>query len=361
MNKKLIAVAIAGACAAPVAMAQTAGPVTLYGRVFEEIVSVDAKAGGGNPEIPRRTRIDDQSSLLGVRGTEDLGGGLKAFFQLETAFKADQNDTAFATRNSAVGLQGGWGSFLIGRWDMPYKVSTYPIDAFGDLTMSAISGIGHDQGNFDRRDQNVVQYWSPKFGPIAFKVAATANEGKACTTSATTGDTSCNNPHDLGANVTYTSGPLYAFLAYEDHKDPSAAYRKERGYSGGASFHFGPIKLGGEYERIKRDRSDSALDSPEDRKEWLASVVWTIGANELIYQHQDSKGASTAGTDNSADCKSDTIAYKYIFSKRTFFIAQYMRTDNSDLSTCSFGTTATFPVKPGNDVRAAGIGLQHVF
>lgn len=351
MNKKLIAVAIAGACAAPVAMAQTAGPVTLYGRVFEEIVSVNAKASDTAAEIPRRTRLDDQSSLLGVRGTEDLGGGLKAFFQLETAFKADQNDTAFATRNSAVGLEGGWGSVLVGRWDMPYKVSTYPIDAFGDLTMSAISGLGHDQGNFDRRDQNVIQYWSPKFGPIAFKVAATANESKTAT----------SNPHDLGANVTYTSGPLYAFLAYEDHKDPSAAFRKERAFSGGAAFSFGPIKVGGDYERIKRDRADSALDSPEDRKEWLASVVWTIGANQLIYQHQDSKGASTAGTDNSADCKSDTLAYKYIFSKRTFFIAQYMRTDNSDLSTCSFGTTASFPVAKGQDVRGAGIGLQHVF
>ena len=360
MNKKLIALAVFGACVAPTAMAQTAGPVTLYGRVYETIVSVDAKAGGGNPEIPRRTRVDDQASLLGVRGTEDLGGGLKVFFQLETAFKPDQNDTAFATRNSGVGLEGGWGSFLVGRWDMPYKVSTYPVDAFGDLTMAGISGVGHDQGNFDRRDQNVLQYWSPNFAGFAFKLAATANEGKACTTSATTGETHCTNPHDTGANVTYTRGPLYAFLAYEDHKDPSAAYRKERGYSGGAAFTFGPVKFGGEYEEIKRDAASG--DNPQKRKEWLANVVWTFaGANQLIYQHQDSKGASTSGADDSAKCKSDTIGYKYIFSKRTFFIAEYMRTDNSDGATCSFATTATFPVKPGNDVRAAAIGLQHVF
>jgi predicted porin len=350
MNKKLIALAVFGACVVPTAMAQTAGPVTLYGRVFETIVSVDAKAGGGNPEIARRTRIDDQASLLGVRGTEDIGGGNKVFFQLETAFKPDQNDTSFATRNSGIGMQGGWGSFVIGRWDMPYKVSTYPIDAFGDLTMAGISGLGHDQGNFDRRDQNVIQYWSPNFAGFAFKVAATANEGK----------TGTSNPHDTGANVTYSHGPLYAFLAYEDHKDPNATYTKERGYSGGAAFTFGPVKLGGEYEEIKRDAA--AGDNPEKRKEWLASVVWTFaGSNQLIYQHQDSKGASTAGTDGSGDCKSDTIGYKYIFSKRTFFIAEYMRTDNQDRATCSFATTATFPVKPGNDVRAAAIGLQHVF
>src|SRR5690349_1970273 len=152
MNKKLIAAAVTGVFVAPVAMAQTANPVTLYGRVFLMATSVEGKAGGGSAAIPRRTRIDDQSSLLGVRGTEDLGGGLKAFFQLETGFKADQNDTAFAQRNSGVGLQGAWGSILMGRWDTPYKVSAYPVDAFGDLTMAAISGVGHDQGNFDRRD-----------------------------------------------------------------------------------------------------------------------------------------------------------------------------------------------------------------
>src|SRR6185437_936883 len=141
MYKKLIALAVAGACVAPAAMAQTANPVTLYGRVYATFESVEAK-GGASPVV-RRERVSDQSSLLGVRGKEDLGGGLSAFFQLETAFKPDQNDTTFAARNSGVGLEGGWGSFIIGRWDTPYKVSTYPVDAFGDLTMAGISGLGH--------------------------------------------------------------------------------------------------------------------------------------------------------------------------------------------------------------------------
>ena len=350
MNKKLIALAVVGACVAPAAMAQTAGPVTLYGRVYETIVSVKADSSAAGAAIDRRTRVDDQASLLGVRGTEDLGGGLKAFFQLETAFKPDQNDTPFAARNSGIGLEGGWGSFVVGRWDTPYKVSTYPVDAFGDLTMAGISGLGHDQGNFDRRDQNMLQYWSPNFAGFQFKVMAQANEAKTAT----------SNPHDTSANVTYTRGPLYAFLAYEDHKDPSALYTKETGWSGGAKYSFGPIQIGGEYEEIKRDSATIAPD-PDKRKEWLANIIWTFGNNQLIYQHQDSKGASTTGIDHSGDCKSESVGYKYIFSKRTFFIAEYMKTDNKDLGTCSFATTATFPVKPGQDVQAAAIGLQHVF
>ncbi len=369
MNKKLIALAVAGACVAPAAMAQSANPVTLYGRVFETIVSVQADASATAAELPRRTRVDDQASLLGVRGTEALGGGLEAFFQLETAFKPDQNDTGFAQRNSGVGLQGAWGSVVVGRWDTPYKVATYPVDAFGDLTMAGISGLGHDQGNFDRRDQNMIQYWSPNFAGFAFKVMAQANENKTCTTSGTT-NTACTNPHDTGANVTYTRGPLYAFFAYEDHKDTAGAngvitvptgvsVTKERGYSGGAAFTFGPIKVGGDYEEIKRDLSSGA--SVAKRKEWLANVVWTFGNNQLLYQHQDSKDGALTSAAAQPSCKSDTGAYKYIFSKRTYFIAEYMRTKNGSLGTCSFATTATFPVKPGQDVTAAAIGLQHIF
>lgn len=347
MNKKLIALAVFGACVAPAAMAQTAGPVTLYGRVYETVVSVEGKAGDGAAEIPRRTRIDDQASLLGVRGTEDLGGGLKAFFQLETGFKPDQNDTGFAQRNSGVGLQGGWGSVLIGRWDTPYKVSAYPIDAFGDLTMAGISGLGHDQGNFDRRDQNMLQYWSPDFAGFAFKLMWQANEAKTATT----------NPHDQGANVTFTRGPIYLMVAYEDHKDPSATVKKETGWSGGGAFSFGAFKIGAEYEEIKRDAVSGS--NPSKRKEWLANVIWTLGNNQFIYQHQDSKDGAVSGQE--PKCKSDTLGYKYIFSKRTFFIAEYMKTDNNAQANCSFATTATFPVAKGNDVNAAAIGLQHVF
>src|SRR5690349_2327885 len=197
MNKKLIAAAVTGVFVAPVAMAQTANPVTLYGRVFLMATSVEGKAGGGSAAIPRRTRIDDQSSLLGVRGTEDLGGGLKAFFQLETGFKPDQNDTTFAARNSAVGLQGAWGSVLLGRWDMPFKSATIAVDPYGDLTLSGITGVLNDGGNFDRRDQNVVQYWSPTWAGVNFRLAMTSNEGKTATL----------NPRDTGASISWTGGP----------------------------------------------------------------------------------------------------------------------------------------------------------
>lgn len=340
MNKKLIALALAGAFAAPMAMAQTANPVTLYGRVYVTLESVEAK--GGSSPLPRRNRVEDQSSLLGVRGTEDLGGGLKAFFQLETAFRADQAGTAFATRNSGVGLQGGWGSLLMGRWDNPYKVTAYSVDAFGDLTISGITGVGHDRGNFDRRDNNVVQYWSPNFGGFAFRFAHMVNEGK----------TGSLNPTNNSANVTFTRGPVYAFVAFEEHKDVSATISKEEGISAGGYVNVGPVKLGALVEEIKKSGATK-------RKSWLGSVVFTAGSSQFIYQYQQAKDGGAPGA-SQPDCDSNTLGYKYNFSRRTFFIAQYIKVDNNDVATCNFGSNA-LTIGAGQDPQGLSLGIQHVF
>ena len=94
MNRNIFLAALA-TLAASTAMAQSS--VTLYGRVHATFEIVEADGGAsGTAQFARRNRVSDQASLLGVRGTEDLGGGLSAFFQLETAFKPDQNDSTFA-------------------------------------------------------------------------------------------------------------------------------------------------------------------------------------------------------------------------------------------------------------------------
>jgi len=349
MNKKLIALAIAGACVAPAAMAQTANPVTLYGRVYVTLESVEAKASGATAAVNRRTRVEDQSSLFGIRGTEDLGGGLKAFFQLETAFRPDQNTTTFAARNSGVGLQGGWGSFLMGRWDTPWKVATIAVDPFGDLTLSGITGTLSDGGNFDRREQNVLQYWSPSWGGFAFRLMRTANEGK----------TGSVDPYSQGANITYTGGPVYVFFAYEEHKDQlgsvATAGIEEKGSAFGGSFAFGPVKLGGQYQEIKKDGSGRTK-----QKNWMGNVVFTAGNNQFIYQYMQSKdgGLGTAATQ--PDCDSNSLGYQYNFTRRTFFLAQYTKVDNNDASSCNFGANR-LAASAGQDVQGVSVGLRHVF
>ncbi len=341
MQKKIIAVAIAGAIVAPAAIAQTANPVTLYGRVFVTLESVEAK-GGATP-IARRTRVEDQSSLFGIRGTEDLGGGTKLFFQLETAFRPDSNVTTFAARNSGIGLQGTWGSFVAGRWDSPYKITSYNVDLFGDLTVSAIVGSMHDRGNFDRREQNVLQYWTPNLGGFAARLSVTANEGR----------TASLNPRNYAGNVTYTKGRFYVFYTYEEHQEPSAAIRKEKGNSAGGYVLLGPVKLGGVYEKIEKT-------GLTDRDGWLAAVQYTAGKHQVGWQYMKVEDGAAPGAAQ-PECDSNTVAYWYNFTRRTFFLAQYIRIDNNAASSiCNFGANA-LTLSAGQDPRGFSLGLRHVF
>ncbi len=365
MNKNLIALAVAGAFVAPAAMAQTANPVTLYGQVNMTVESVEAKGGTG-ASVSRRTRIEDQSSRLGVRGTEDLGGGLKAFFQLETVFRPDSNNSVFAARNSAVGLQGGFGSVLIGRWDMPFKSAAIAIDPWGDITIAGLTGVMSDGGNFDRRAMNVGQYWSPTFGGFAFRLAATANERK--------NDPAGVDAQDYGANVTFTRGPIYLFAAYEEHKDnnngnaygqiilapPATAQTAgiagydEKGYAGGGSFVIGPVKLGLGYHEFKKTGRSK-------QKAAMGNVVYTLGNNQFIYQYMQSKdGRLNTAVTEEPDCDSNSLGYKYNFSRRTSLIAHYVDVKNNSTASCNFGSNR-LGISAGQDPKGFAVGFLHVF
>ena len=340
MNKKLIALAVAAASVAPAAMAQTANPVTLYGRVYVMFESVEAK-GGASP-VARRNRVSDQSSLLGVRGTEDLGGGLKAFFQLETAFRPDSNNTTFAARNSGIGLQGGFGSVLMGRWDSPYKSATIAVDPFGDLTIGGITGINNDQGNHDRRVQNVVQYWTPNFAGFAGRVAYGANEGKPASL----------DPQEMAASLTWGKGPIYLFYAYEKLEDASATLKEQEANSIGGSFVIGPVKLGGLYGEYKKTNLTK-------KKSYMANGVFTAGKHQFIYQYQDSQDGGASGAEQ-PEASSHTVGYQFNFSKRTFFLAQYTKVDNNNTASGNFGANA-LAISAGQDPQGIAVGLRHVF
>lgn len=344
MNKKLIALAVAAASVAPAAMAQTANPVTLYGRIYVMFESVEAK-GGASPVV-RRNRVSDQSSLLGVRGTEDLGGGLKAFFQLETQFKPDENNSTFAARNSGIGLQGGFGSIMMGRWDTPYKSATIAVDPFGDLTIGGITGINNDRGNHDRRAQNVTQYWSPSMGGFALRASYGANEGK----------TASLNPSETAASLTYNKGPVYLFYAYEKLKDTSATITKDEANSVGGSFSVGPVKVGGLYGEYKKT-------SLTKKKSYMANVVYTAGKHQFIYQYQDSKDGAASTAAEQPEASSNTVGYQYNFTRRTFFLAQYVKVDNNNAAGTSYGNFGSnaLTIANGQDPQGFAVGLRHVF
>ncbi len=335
-----MALAVAAACATTLAHAQE-DPITLYGRVHIEVESVRA-SGGGKPDVPRRTRVTDQASLLGVRGAERLSRDLHVFYQLETGFDPQGPGGTFAARNSAVGLRGDWGSVLVGRWDSPYKTANIAVDQFHDVTIAGIKSANEDRGNFDNRLQNVLEYWSPSLGGFALRAAVTSNENRTATL----------NPRVYAASLAYRKGPYYAFYTYEEHRDLKTATPKETGNAVGGKVRLGPFVLGGTWQQYEKTNLTR-------KRSYLLSLAYFLGKNEFIYQYQNAHGGGAQGAAVDPDCSVNSMAYQYNFSRRTFLLALYTRIDNNQASDCRFGAGGLGTT--GQDSDGFSVGLRHVF
>jgi hypothetical protein len=117
--RRLFAFAAAAVITAPSLALGDDSSVAISGYINESFENV--KASGGATDFPNRNRVESNATNIRVSGREDLGNGLKAWFQVESLARLDNGaNSTFASRNSGVGLSGGWGTFLIGRWGSPY-------------------------------------------------------------------------------------------------------------------------------------------------------------------------------------------------------------------------------------------------
>ncbi|MBL0121265.1 MAG: porin [Betaproteobacteria bacterium] len=345
MNKKLIALAVVGATFAPAVMAQSANPVTLYGRVW--VMANSLKADGGATPLSSRTTVADNSSLIGFRGTEDLGGGLKAFFQIESAAGPDAGGGSFASRNSGVGLQGGFGSVVLGRWDSPMKLSAIFVDPFGQNTIGAQNTL-INSGDFNRREINSVQYWSPNIAGFSARVMYGANEGKTATA----------NPHSLGFSLDYATGPFRINYANQKHTDYRGAtvtagvVEKQQNLS--ASAVFGPIKIAALTQKAK-------LSGLTDRKASEVSATYTVGKNQFHVNVARLKNGLISTAALQPEAKLSALGYDYNFSKRTTLMARYAVIKNNGASAVNLvdSNLPTFAVN--NDPKGFGAGIRHTF
>ncbi len=160
MKKNLIALAVAAAFAAPVAMADAP---TIYGKLN---VNVNTKTDAGNG-------VNDTASRIGVKGSEDLGNGLKAVYKIEFGLDLEGSGT-FSNRNQYLGLAGGFGTVLIGRHDSPLKV-VQPTDTFNDgAADNSKLGLGLLGKTGEIRASHVLAYVSPSFSGVTLVAAGTS-------------------------------------------------------------------------------------------------------------------------------------------------------------------------------------------
>ena len=173
MKKNLIALAVASAIAAPVAFADA--PV-VYGQVNMALQQTSAKIAGTSVDNDG-TSVDDVASRLGIKGSEDLGNGLKAVYKMEFSVPVGSSST-IGNRNQYVGLAGGFGTVLMGRHDTPTKM-IQGADLFNDGVAdngAMAGGLGAFGKGMENRVNNVLAYVSPSFSGVKLIAAFVPKE-----------------------------------------------------------------------------------------------------------------------------------------------------------------------------------------
>ncbi|UCG19389.1 MAG: porin [Thiotrichales bacterium] len=358
MNKNVLAIAIAAAVAAPSAFAAA----TVYGIAHMSVDAVqNAKNGASTTENGSVNSLSSNSSRLGVKGSEDLGAGMKAVYQFETtiAFDGDAKYSGFdGQRNSFVGLGGGFGTVLLGIHDTPYKTLARTYDLFdsriGD-TRTLTRPAGTATMGFDERPQNLVAYVSPSFNGIQATLAYVADEKNSKSTA--------NDATAFSAGVGYRAGKLKADLAYETHaKGLNSTAANAKSMSGvrlGAAYDFGMVTLNGFYAN-----QDVAVAADNVK----ARNIYGIGAGVKVGAAGVAKAQYYVSDKyNSADNGASFIAvgYDHNMSKNTTVYAAYALTDNANAASYQVngggGHGETTSVNAGKDPSAFSVGVIHKF
>jgi predicted porin len=361
MNKKLVAVAIAGLLAAPLAQAQTAN-VTLYGRVNLDMEVVHGKqANDTNPNV---FRVSSNSSRLGVRGTEALGGGLTAIFQIESNVSADTGVSGgLANRESFVGLQGTWGTVKMGNFLAPYDdinpiFGNVPTLLTSILSSASVWSQGTSPkvaGGFDARLGNSVRYDSPNMSGFTGSIQYSSGEG-----------TAQSNAGVWSMGGYYNNGPVQVGVAYERNNNVRGVGLGDDALSLAGGYNFGIVRLGGVYERLKYDTASGDLK----RDFWALSLTGNFGPGQMYFMYgkaQDGKGGAATGTKVGNLVKGDDtgaqhyeISYTYPLSKRTLTYVGYVAIDNEKNATYTFNINP-YSIAPGAKPSGFVLGAVHFF
>ena len=311
MKKNLIALAVLAASG--VASAQSS--VTLYG-LADVYVGTSRIKSSGSPS-QRNTVVDSggfNTSRFGLKGSEDLGGGLKANFVLEAGFDistgAANNYTnpytgvtsnAIFGRQSWVGLSGGFGEVRLGKMWTPYdEVKGLGAAAFDANIFAPATGVW-SSNNYHDRPGNSIYYATPNVS--GFSAAALYSLGENKTATASAGKIA-------SFNVQYAGGPFAAALAYQTEKDNGLAATSTAKFTQlNASYDLGVAKVLAAAGHMK--------DAGNRAREFQLGVDVPLGAITVSGGVARSKLTLAAG---GGEVRSTGVglAAKYDLSKRTF-------------------------------------------
>jgi predicted porin len=395
MQKKLLAIAVAGALAPAAAMAQST--VEIYGRAnlgVDNWRATGSNVAGGN--FASRARVFDSGSRLGFRVNESLGGGMRAFVVIETGAQLDSGSgngqsgspnasTGFwASRDSYLGIGGDWGDVRFGR-QSPYYGNGIISQADSNYINKAVDGAFSFNGAITTpagRTSNVVSYNSPTIGGFNASVywSPLATEGSTYTG---TGQSKDNLWSVTGR---YTAGAirLQADWVRRDNAAtnfivPATGKPQLKGWKVGGGFAYAPGSqvsvIFGQHENkaiqtavtVGAFTVANAGDSPKVSI-WIANWEHMLGQFQLIAQYAHwNKIKGLSNDPGSTDAAGYTFAGKYFLSKRTGVYASFSQIKNKDnsfydMNNGGYSSSTGFAIgNRGDDPRVMAVGVMHNF
>jgi predicted porin len=335
--------------AATLASAQQSS-VTLFG-----VVDLAARSTtNGDNSVKSLASGGYNSSRIGVRGTEDMGGGLRGGFWLEGGLAADsgkQSDsTRFFDRRSTVSVLNSLGELRLGRDITPTYAGTLDFDVSGDSGVAAGSKFYNKLGttvDTNKRADNQVSYFLPSgLGGLYGQASVAAGEGTS-------------GKKYAGARVGYGTGPLNLSVAYgATSVTPLAGGDdKYKVLALGASYDLRFVKLLGYY------REDKYAAQSVKTYNLGASVPIGLGTLRAAYTSVNGRGNDSTGVSSNGDHATQlALTYAYNLSKRTVLYSTAARVDNRGKARYVVdGNPALQALNNGKNSSGYEVGIRHAF
>lgn len=346
-KSKLLAALAVAALVSSAAFAQT--NVTVYGTV---------DAGLANSTSDRADNIDRKSGVmgglldfnkLGFRGTEDLGNGNKAIFQVETGFDIAQNGGLNTNRESFVGLQTNrYGTYRLGRLETLDSVAAGRFDAMG---MSAFSPLGSVVGRVTYANSAVD--FTKQYGGLT--VAAQYSADGSSANANTAFGVGTKQERSVGVMAAYEKGAMDVGYAYVKTANNGRNDADDRGtHVLGGSYALPLAKVYGAYA-IVNSRDLTATDIR----------VAMLGAKVPVNSKTTIDASYARAKDNVTDGNADIwgVQAVYSLSKRTAGYAGYQYVSNNNTQYAALNTNGVATQGTGNGVNSSGfgVGVRHNF
>jgi predicted porin len=395
LKPTVFAAAVCGLLAASAATAQSSS-VQLYGRANLGFDYYEAKGSSvAGADRDGRFRVFDNSSRVGLRGTEDLGNSLKAIFQIETGVNIDNGSSTgqggqtnassgfWASRDSFVGLDANFGRLTFGRQSM-YWVNGVNAQFSANYINSQIPWTDGTQlgrvsggGTTPARVSNVVQYTTPTFAGINGTLSYSPNAQEAVQNVGAGVDT---DGRIWAATVRGTWGPFYAQVDYADTQGNSSLAGAPRvegsAWKVGGSWGYMPgARIGLIWVRTQSNAATGlSLGDKVNQDGWTINWEHTFGNFQVMAQYgqtgdiKSCDSGSLAGNVSCGDTKASgyMIGGRYFLSKRTWLYASWNLVDNksnnfADYTGSSITSTSGAPTPFGADPEIWAVGIFHSF